>query len=104
MTTYSQLIASEDDLMGYTTYVFKSLETDVPFGKRYLMLTRCPNRDAKPINIGDIGYVTYEYEEAGKDKWYCKETGQIIPYNYTNIYFKKFVKKEDNSNKDIIIL
>jgi hypothetical protein len=103
MTVHSQLVASENDLMGYITYVFKSLEADVPFGSRYLMLTRCPNWDAEPINIGDKGYVTYDYVEAGKDKWYCPETGQMIPYNYTNIYFKKFVKEVDNYKKDIII-
>ena len=103
ITVYSQLVASENDLMGYITYVFKSLEPDAPFGSRYLMLTRCPNWDAKPINIGDKGYVTYDYVKAGIDKWFCPETGQMIPYNYTNIYFIKFVKKPDNLNKDIII-
>ena len=103
MTIYGQLVASENDLMGYITYVFKSLENNVPFGNRYLMLTRCPNWDAKDIEIGDIGYVTYNYVEAGKDNWYCPDTGQFIPYNYTNIYFVKFVKELDNSNKTIIL-
>ena len=85
MTVYSQLVASENDLMGYITYVFKSLETNVPFGSRYLMLTRCPNWDAKPINIGDKGYVTYDYVEAGKDKWYCPEEILIIFFQKTKI-------------------
>ena len=53
--------------------------------------------------ISTIGYVTYNYVEAGKDNWYCPDTGQFIPYNYTNIYFVKFVKEPDNSNKTIIL-
>jgi len=101
-TSHCQLVASEHDLLGYITYVFKSLE-EAPFGKKYLMLTRCPNWDARDLDIGEKGYVTYNEVQAGKDSWYCPETGRTIPYNYTNIYFIKFVKETDNSKKDIII-
>jgi len=103
LTMYSQLVASETDSMGYTTYVFKNLEPNVPFGHNYCMMTRPPNWNHKTIDIGEIGYVTYEEVVAGEDTWYCIETRQRIPYNYTNIYFIKFVKKEDNLKKDIIL-
>lgn len=103
LTIYSQLVACECDLMGYITYVFKCLEPNPGFGHQYIMLTRLPNWDHKALNIGEIGYVTYNEVIAGKDKWFCPETGQFIPYNYSNTYFKRFVKEQDNSNKDIII-
>lgn len=105
MTTIRcQLVASETDCMHYTTYVFKCLESNIPFGHHYCMMTRPPNWDHRDINIGEIGYVTYMEVEAGKDTWYCRETNQQIPYNYTNIYFIKFVvEKVDSSKKDIIL-
>lgn len=89
--------------MGYITYVFECLEPNPPFGHKYLMMTRLPNWQVRDIDIGEIGYITYNEVVAGKDKWYCPETGQMIPYNYTNIYFVKFVKKVDNSKKSIIL-
>lgn len=103
LTVYCQLIASETDCMSYTTYVFKCLECNIPFGHHYIMVTRFPNWDHREIDIEEKGYLTYNEVEAGKDKWYCSETGQFIPYNYTNIYFIKFVKETDNSKKDIIL-
>lgn len=104
LTTYCELIASESDIMGYETYVFKCLEDNIPFGYLYRMVTRLPNWMHREIEIGEKGYLTYNEVIAGKDKWFCPETGQMIPYNYTNIYFIKFVEEtKDNSNKDIII-
>ncbi len=103
LTIYCQLIACENDLMGYITYVFKCLEPNPGFGHNYLMLTRLPNWEHRPLDIGEVGYLTYSEVIAGKDKWYDPNTGQLIPYNYTNIYFIKFVKEQDNSKKDIIL-
>ena len=88
--------------MGYSTYVFKCLE-EAPFGHRYIMVTRLPNWQCSDPNISDIGYLTYKEVEAGVDTWYCQETNQRIPYNYTNIYFIKFVKEKDNYKKEILI-
>ena len=102
VTVYCQLVASETDIMGYTTYVFKNLE-DAPFGHKYLMITRMPRWEHREWDLGEIGYVTYNEVIAGVDKWYSPDTGQMIPYNYTNIYFIKFVRKVDSSKKDIIL-
>ena len=89
--------------MGYTTVVFKDLESDAPFGKRYLMLVVFPNWQSRIPDIGEVGYVTYNEVIAGDTKWYCPETGQFIPYNYTNLVFVKFVKEQDNSTKEILL-
>ena len=103
LTIYSQLVASETDSMGYTTYVFKCLESNVPFGHHYCMMVRPPNWDHRTIDIGEIGYVTYQEVVAGEDTWYCIETRQQIPYNYTNIYFIKFVSEKSDNSKEIIL-
>lgn len=103
VTIYCKLICEEADLLGYVTYVFKCLEDNVPFGHTYVMVTRLPNWQHRDIGINEIGYLTYNEVTAGQDKWFCPETGQMIPYNYTNIYFIKFIKQQDNSKKDIIM-
>lgn len=101
MTTIKgQLLCKEHDLMGYTTYVFKNLDSNSPFTK-YIMLTRWPRWEHRDIDIGEIGYLTYKEVVAGVDKWW--DGTNFIPYNYTNIIFIKFVKEVDKNYKDIII-
>ena len=104
MTTIKcKLVCEEKDLMGYITYVFKCLECNPPFGHQYCMVTRLPNWQHRDLSIEEIGYLTYNEVVAGQDKWFCPETNQMIPYNYTNSYFIKFVKEVDNSKKDILL-
>lgn len=100
-TLYCQLKAKEHDLLGYTTYVFENLE-NAPFGHKYLMLTRWPNWQCRNVDIGEIGYVTYQEVIAGKDTWW--NGTKDVPFNYSNLIFIKFIKenKKDNS-KDIIL-
>lgn len=102
ITVKAQLVAKEHDLLGYITYVFKCLESNIPFGHQYIMMTRLPNWNHKNIDIGEIGYVEYEEIHAG-EKWYNPQDGTYVPYRYTNIYFVKFVKEADNSKTDIIL-
>ena len=102
ITIKAQLVAKEQDVLDYTTYVFKCLENNIPFGHKFCMMTRCPNWNHRDIDIGEIGYVEYEEVHAGQE-WYNPQTKTYTPYNYTNIYFIKFVKEVDSSSKDIII-
>ena len=102
-TVHSQLIAKEVDVMDYQLLVFKILDNQVPFGHQYCMVTVFPNWESRIPEIGEIGYVNYDEVIAGEDKWYDLDTDKFIPYNYTNLIFKKFVKEQDNSTKDIII-
>ena len=100
ITIFCKLIAKEHDLYGYTTYVFENLE-DSSFGKKYVMVTRWPNWQHRNLELEETGYLTYKEVIAGEDTWF--DGTKFIPYNYTNIIFIKFVKKEDNLNKDIIL-
>ena len=102
LTIKAKLLAKEHDLGGYTIYVFENLDSDPPFGHKYVMVTRLPNWNHKNINLGDVGYLLYESVKAG-DSWYCQETKEMIPYKYTNIYFIKFVLENKDNYKDIIV-
>lgn len=45
----------------------------------------------------------YDEVEAGVDTYYDRISDSIVKYNFSNLIFKKFVKEQDNFNKDIII-
>lgn len=102
ITVKATLLALEEDFDGYITYVFKNLE-EAPFGKQYIMCVRFPGWIHSDININDVGYLTYKEIIAGIDSWYDGE--KMIPYNYTNIIFVRFIKETnaDMNSKDIII-
>ena len=107
MTTYvvkCQLIASECDILSYHTLVFKILEEKCPFGHLYCMVTVFPNWESRIPEVKEIGYLEYDEVTAGIDTYYDRNSDSIMKYNFSNFIFKKFVKEQDNSNKDIIII
>lgn len=103
ITILCQLVAQECDFGGYITYVFETLEYNPPFGHKYIMVTRFPNWQARDLDIGEVGYLTYNEVIAGKDTWYDSVSQKFIPYNYSNLIFIKFVKQQDNEQKDILL-
>lgn len=106
MTTYivkCQLIAAEQDIFNYYTLVFKILESSCPFGHSYVMCTVFPNWQSRIPELEEIGYLEYDEVEGGIDTYYNRDTESIMKYNFSNLIFKKFVKEQDNSKKDIIL-
>lgn len=98
ITIKGQLVAIHEEL--YTNYVFKNLDEPNNSFMRYVTLTQCPNWMGNKPNIGDIGFVEYEYVEAG-DNYFCRETGDKLQYNYTACYFISFIKDvEKITNKE----
>ena len=67
------------------------------------MCVRFPNWNHRLMELGEIGFLTYNEVIAGKDDWYDPSIRSMVPYNYSNLIFIKFVKEVDNSKKDIII-
>ena len=100
VTIKAKLIAKEHDFGGYTTYVFRNLE-DSSFGKKYIMCTRFKNWQHRNIDIGEIGFLTVKEVIEGVDKWF--DGTNMIPYNYTNIIFIKFVEEKKDNSKEIIL-
>lgn len=100
-TIKCKLVCKENDIGGYIIYVFKNLEINPPFGYQFCMLTRWPNWQCRDIEIGEVGYVTYQEVRSGIDTWY--DGTKFVPYNYSNNVFIRFVEEKDNSKKDIIL-
>lgn len=96
------ILAKESDIGGYQTIVVKDLDNS-RFGELYRMLVVFPNWESRVPEIGEIGFLNYDFVEAGKDKYYDRVDSTFKVYNFTNLIFLKFVKEQDNYSKDIII-
>jgi len=96
MTVLAKLVAKESDTMGYVTYVFECLDTEIKKETKYIMCTRFPNWDHRIIELDEIGYLNFFEIQAGISKWF--DGNKMIPYNYNNIQFIKFVKKKSQDN------
>ena len=99
MTILAQLVAKETDCFGYTIYVFKCLEEVKD--TQYIMCTRYPNWNHRTIQIGEVGYLNFIEIQAGIDKWF--NGNEMIPYNYDNIQFIKFIEKPEKTDNKFIM-
>lgn len=102
VTIYCKVLAKEQDSLGYQTIVVKDLNNS-KFGEMYRMISVWPNWESRVPEINEIGYLNYEFAQAGIDKYYDRNKGEFVLYNFTNFIFIKFIKEQDNSKKDIII-
>lgn len=91
MTILARLVANEEDALGYITYVFECLDKEVIVDSKYIMCTRYPNWDHRKIDIGEEGYLNFFEVRAGVDKWF--DGTKMVPYNYNNVQFMKFIAK-----------
>ena len=100
ITILSEVLAFEEDLAGYVTYIFRNIESKDTFTE-YVMCTKYPNWNCGDIKIGDIGFLTFEEHIAGLDKWF--DGREYHYYNYTGIQLIKFIKKQDKPSQQIIL-
>lgn len=96
MTILAKLVAKCDDTLGYITYVFECLDEEIRTQTKYIMCTRFPNWEHKPVNIDDKGYLNFREVQAGIDKWF--DGNNMIPYKYTGIHFIKFIEKPESKS------
>ena len=99
MVIKAKLVAKDEVLSGYSTYVFECLDEEVRKETKYLMCTRFPHWETPRIEINTEGFLHFEEREAGEDKWYDKQSKEWYSFNYDMIQFIRFVeipKKEDN--------
>jgi hypothetical protein len=83
----------------YTVYIFKNLKKD-----EYIMCTRMPNWKTPELALGEKGYAQILYVKAG-ETYFNPVTNQKTTYNYSNVYFKNFIKESvEIKNKSEIIL
>ena len=102
-TIFCKLIAKETCPLGYTTYVFESLDDkqDQFLLSKYLMCIRFPNWDHRNLELQEEGFLSYKINMEGVDKWFNGK--EMVPYIYTNIQFLKFINKPIITSTDIII-
>lgn len=88
VTYHVRFVASCEDGMGYTNYVFEDLEFQ-DYDYKYIMCVRFPNWNQAAFDYDDEGYVTVRYVREGIDQWY--DGKDFNTFKYTNIIFMKFI-------------
>ena len=92
ITILAKLVASSTDPEQYVTYVFQDLES-----KEYLMCVQFPNWEHRSLRLGEVGFLEYKEIRAGIDTWF--DGSKMIPYNYNNIQFIKFIPKPEEKKE-----
>lgn len=91
-TVHGKLVAKKEGL--YTIYVFQIDNNE------YIMCTKLPNWSISNLHLNDTGFITIEEVQQGEE-YIDRITQSKKVYNFSNIYFKEFVK--DNKTEDIIL-
>ena len=97
ITILAKLAASNIDPEQYVTYVFQDLES-----KEYLMCVQFPNWEHRSLRLGEIGFLEYKEIRAGIDTWF--DGSKMIPYNYNNIQFIKFIPKPEEKKPYVMYM
>lgn len=92
ITIHAKLITKQDGF--YPIAVFQNLEEPLHSLIRFITVTVLPNWNISLPNIGDCGYLEYEYVEAG-DPYFERLTGNKELYKYTACYFMNFIKDKE---------
>ena len=86
------MVAKQDDF--YPLFVFQNLDEPDNSLLRYITVTKLPNWTGKIPDIGEIGYLSCEYVDAGEE-YYQRSTGNKEQYKYTSCYFLNFIKEQE---------
>ena len=100
VTLHVKLNAKYIDIGDYTTYVFENLDYK-DYDSQYIMCVQFPNWNQSPIEIGDIGYVNIRYVKEGISQWFDGEKMNV--YKYTNVVFLKFIKEQEQINREFLV-
>ena len=95
-TIHCKVIVKEDGL--YKDIVVQDLTTN-----KFLIVTVFPNWQGYIPDIGDIGYMEFEYCIAGRTEWYDKSSGTFEVYKNNYFCFRQFIRENKIENKQITI-
>ena len=96
-TILGKLVAKQDGV--YKNYVFQNLDQAENSIFKYITVTICPNWQNEDVKIGDVGYVEYDFVEAGEN-YFERDSKEVKQYNYSTNYFINFITKREDINKD----
>ena len=88
ITIHCKIVAIEDGQ--YTAIVVEDLNRIETDDLKYVTVVKCPNWDISTFEIGDTGYLQFQYVEGGKTQWYNKDSKD---------YFISFIKEKDICNQ-----
>lgn len=96
-----KLLEQDQDMFGYTTYVFFITDQDQRkhYKTDYFMCTRCPNWEMRDLQQGDEGYVEVQFNEAGRTTWWDGQ--KHVQHHNTFLQFINFVTKNTTNNQEI---
>ena len=85
------MVAKQDDF--YPLLVFQNLDERDNSLLKYVTVTLLPNWNGKLPEIGENGFLSCEYVDAGEE-YYQRSTGNKEQYKYTSCYFLNFIKEQ----------
>lgn len=88
MVIKAKLIGWSDD-NGYIKYVFENIDKK----EDYIVCTKFPGWETKPLQYEEKGYLEYKDISAGVDMWYNAEADKHVKYRYNMIQFIDFIKE-----------
>lgn len=103
MIIKAKLVAKDEILNGYSTYVFECLDEEIRRETKFLMCTRFPNWEHKSISLEDKGFLNFEERKAGIDQWYDIDTKTWNTFNYDLVQFIKFIPLKEKIDEEYII-
>lgn len=99
ITIYCKVLVIQDGQ--YIEMVVEDLNRDVTDDLKYVTVVKLPNWNvANTFEVGDIGYLQFQYVEGGVTQWFNKDLKDFEIYNYTNNYFINFFKQKDICKQD----
>lgn len=91
-TLHVKMVAKQDDF--YPLMVFENLDEKRDSLLKYITVTVLPNWYGKVPEIGDVGFLSCEYVDAGEE-YYQRSTGNKEQYKYTSCYFLNFIEQKE---------
>lgn len=86
------MVAKQDDF--YPLFVFQNLDERNNSLLRYVTVTLLPNWNGNIPEVGDTGFLSCEYVDAGEE-YFQRSTGNKEQYKYTSCYFLNFIKEQE---------
>lgn len=94
ITIYCKILAIQEGQ--YLEIVVEDLNREPTDDLKYVSVVKLPNWDvATTFEVGDIGYLQFQYVEGGVTQWFNRDSKDFEIYNYTNNYFINFFKQKD---------
>ena len=100
-----RLLEIQKDISDYVTYVFVNLEA-ISQRDLYIMCTKFPNWESKPLSKNDVGYLKYKENLAGVSMWKTVVDNEVVSghFKYDSIQFINFVHEKPLIEYEGIVL